>query len=55
MHMSAREWELLAERTDGYSGSDIATVVADALIQPVRHLQTAEYWKYTSGWWLLHK
>ncbi|KAK2178596.1 hypothetical protein NP493_538g04028 [Ridgeia piscesae] len=48
MHMSAREWELLAERTDGYSGSDIATFVADALIQPVRHLQTAEYWKYTS-------
>ena len=49
VRLSDQEWEEMAEKTDGYSGSDIATVVLGALFQPIRNLQISEYWKYTSG------
>ncbi|KAI0224356.1 Suppressor protein of bem1/bed5 double mutants [Lamellibrachia satsuma] len=48
VRLSDQEWEEMAEKTDGYSGSDIATVVLGALFQPIRNLQISEYWKYTS-------
>ena len=35
----------LARRTDGYSGADIAIVVRDALMQPVRKVQTATHFR----------
>lgn len=35
----------LAEMTDGYSGSDIAVVVRDALMQPIRKIQQATHFK----------
>jgi len=35
----------LAEMTDGYSGSDIAVVVRDALMQPVRKVLSATHFK----------
>ena len=43
------EWQELADKTDGYSGSDIATLVLGALMEPIRHIQNASHWKYTSG------
>ena len=39
----------LGMRTDGYSGADISIVVRDALMQPVRKVQTATHFKKTSG------
>lgn len=39
----------LAKRTDGYSGADISIVVRDALMQPVRKVQTATHFKRVKG------
>ncbi|KAI0982259.1 hypothetical protein GJ496_000691 [Pomphorhynchus laevis] len=39
----------LGERTNGYSGADISVVVRDALMYPVRKVQTATHWKTVSG------
>ncbi len=35
----------LARRTDGFSGADIGIVVRDALMQPVRKVQTATHFR----------
>lgn len=42
-HSDYRE---LGKRTDGYSGSDIAVLVRDAIMQPVRTLQNATSFKH---------
>lgn len=39
----------LAGKTEGFSGSDISIVVRDALMQPVRKVQTATHFKRVSG------
>ncbi|KAG8913304.1 Vacuolar protein sorting-associated protein 4 [Tulasnella sp. 408] len=43
--LSSQDYRHLAERTDGYSGSDIAIVVRDALMQPVRKVLAATHFK----------
>jgi vacuolar protein-sorting-associated protein 4 len=47
--LTPQDFKVLAEKTEGYSGSDIATVVRDALMQPVRAVQTATHFKQVSG------
>lgn len=42
---SAQDFKVLAEMTDGYSGHDIAVVVRDALMQPIRKIQQATHFK----------
>ena len=39
----------LGNRSEGYSGADIAIVVRDALMQPVRKVQQATHFKKVSG------
>lgn len=39
------EYRQLGAKTDGYSGSDIAVVVRDALMQPVRKVLSATHFK----------
>ncbi|KAL8564594.1 Vacuolar protein sorting-associated protein 4B [Nucella lapillus] len=39
----------LGQRTDGYSGADIGIVVRDALMQPVRKVQTATHFRKVKG------
>ncbi|KAF8320026.1 AAA-domain-containing protein [Clavulina sp. PMI_390] len=43
--VSPKEFRMLAEKTEGYSGSDIAIVVRDALMQPVRKVLAATHFK----------
>lgn len=43
--LSAKNFKQLGEKTEGYSGSDIAIVVRDALMQPIRKVQSATHFK----------
>ena len=43
--LSQQEYRALAAKTDGYSGSDLAVVVRDALMQPVRKVLSATHFK----------
>ena len=46
--MNAEDYKELANLSDGYSGSDISIAVQDALMQPVRKIQTATHYKKVS-------
>ncbi|CAJ0584496.1 unnamed protein product, partial [Mesorhabditis spiculigera] len=48
-NLSDGDYRLLAEKTDGFSGYDINILVKDALMQPIRRVQTATHFKYVSG------
>jgi len=49
-HKVANEqFKQLGELTDNYSGSDISNLVRDAMMQPVRAVQTATHFKRVSG------
>ncbi|ETO20910.1 vacuolar protein sorting -like protein, partial [Reticulomyxa filosa] len=39
------DFEILAEKTPGFSGSDISGIVQDALMEPVRMMQDATHFK----------
>lgn len=47
--LSAGEYEELGRRTEGFSGSDVAVVVKDVLMQPVRKTQDAVCFKRVRG------
>ncbi|XP_066156695.1 vacuolar protein sorting-associated protein 4 [Euwallacea fornicatus] len=56
LHLGSTHTELseedireLARKTEGYSGADISIVVRDALMQPVRKVQTATHFKRITG------
>ena len=42
--MTEENYRMLGANTPGYSGADINLVVRDALMQPVRKVQTATHW-----------
>ncbi|EYE98175.1 AAA family ATPase VPS4 [Aspergillus ruber CBS 135680] len=43
--MTQADYKTLAEMSEGYSGSDISIAVQDALMQPIRKIQTATHYK----------
>lgn len=43
--LSQADYRALADQTEGYSGSDLAVVVRDALMQPVRKVLSATHFK----------
>jgi len=43
------DFRTLASKTEGFSGADISIVVRDALMQPVRKVQTATHFKRVRG------
>lgn len=45
--LSEDDFSLLADHTEGYSGSDVATIVKDALMEPIRKCQNAKKFKRT--------
>jgi vacuolar protein-sorting-associated protein 4 len=44
--LAPKDFRTLADRTDRYSGSDISTVVRDALMQPIRKVMSATHFKH---------
>jgi vacuolar protein-sorting-associated protein 4 len=51
--VSSADYQKLAALTEGYSGSDISIAVQDALMQPVRKIQTATHYKKVSAMFCL--
>lgn len=47
--LTARDFDALGEATPGFSGSDVAIVVKDVLMQPVRKTQDATHFKQVRG------
>lgn len=47
--LTSDNFRQLGEMTEGYSGSDISIIVRDAMMQPVRAVQTATHFKKVSG------
>lgn len=47
--LTEADWETLAKRTEGFSGSDLASCVSDALFEPLREIQTTRFWEITPG------
>ncbi|GFX13004.1 vacuolar protein sorting-associated protein 4A [Trichonephila clavipes] len=47
--LTESDFKALAVGTEGFSGADIAVLVQDALMQPVRKVQTATHFKKVSG------
>lgn len=41
------EWEILLDKTEGYSGSDLTTCISDATIEPIRELNKSIYWRWS--------
>ena len=44
-NLKAEDFRALGVMSEGYSGSDISIAVQDALMQPVRKIQTATHYK----------
>ena len=47
--LTPKDYRTLADRTDGFSGSDISTVVRDALMQPIRKVISATHFKQVAN------
>jgi vacuolar protein-sorting-associated protein 4 len=47
--LTDEQMEDLAARTEGFSGSDISTLTQDAIFEPVRKCQSAEFFKKIPG------
>ncbi|KCV68453.1 hypothetical protein H696_04747 [Fonticula alba] len=47
--LQPKHFKRLAQLTDGYSGSDLSILVRDALMAPVRKVQTATHFKTVTG------
>ncbi|KAF6089762.1 vacuolar protein sorting 4-like protein B [Phyllostomus discolor] len=47
--LTEADFRELGQRTDGYSGADISIIVRDALMQPVRKVQSATHFKRVQG------
>lgn len=47
--LTEEDFKKLANATNGYSGADISIIVRDALMQPIRQVQTATHFKRVQG------
>ncbi|XP_061594020.1 vacuolar protein sorting-associated protein 4B-like [Cololabis saira] len=48
-NLTDEDFVTLGKRTDGYSGADVSVIVRDALMQPVRRVQSATHFKQVRG------
>ena len=49
--LNENDFDLLAERTHGASGSDISVVVREALMEPIRLCQSAKFFVKVSNYY----
>ena len=47
--LSGKDLQVVADLTEGYSGCDIAHLVSEALLRPLRELQAAQHWLPVGG------
>jgi len=47
--LTDEDFKMLGQKAEGYSGADISIVVRDALMQPVRKVQTATHFRKVRG------
>ena len=47
--MDEAAWNFVGQHTAGYSGADLAILVRDAMMEPIRMLQTATHFKTVAG------
>jgi len=47
--ITEQDYQILGQQTEGYSGADIGLVVRDALMMPVRKVQSATHFKVVQG------
>lgn len=47
--LTEEDFVTLGKKTEGYSGADVSIIVRDALMQPVRKVQTATHFKRVRG------
>ena len=47
--LSDADWEKFSEKTEGFSGSDLASCASDAMFEPLREIQTTHFWEITPG------
>ncbi|XP_062251590.1 vacuolar protein sorting-associated protein 4B-like [Platichthys flesus] len=48
-NLTEADFNTLGQKTEGYSGADISVIVRDALMQPVRKVQSATHFKKVQG------
>ncbi|KAK6491822.1 vacuolar protein sorting-associated protein 4B [Huso huso] len=47
--LTEADYHTLGKKTDGYSGADVSIIVRDALMQPVRKVQSSTHFKKVQG------
>ena len=47
--LTAEDWYLLGDRTEGFSGSDLSNCTSDAMFEPLRELENTSRWKMNKG------
>jgi vacuolar protein-sorting-associated protein 4 len=48
-NLSEDDFKILAQKSEGYSGADVALVVREAVYKPIRKIQSATHFKKVSG------
>jgi hypothetical protein len=54
LSLSRSDWQVLQDRTDGYSGCDIANLISSALLEPMRDMVKATHWITSSCKYKIH-
>jgi SpoVK/Ycf46/Vps4 family AAA+-type ATPase len=47
LSLSDADWEVLLDKTDGYSGCDLANLISSARLEPMRDMLKATHWVTT--------
>ena len=48
-NLTEEDFKVLAQKSEGYSGADVALVVREAVYKPIRKIQSATHFKKVSG------
>ena len=48
-NLTEDDFKILAQKSEGYSGADVALVVREAVYKPIRKIQSATHFKKVSG------